>query len=157
MTCVIAHRDGWMVSDRRTTYPGGLIGPYEVSKIKRASNVLAATAGAGVLSDELGEALAGKNEWTAQRAIVHMMKAGEDRGHALLLTPQGMWEIGGMGGVVKVAADYWAIGSGYQFALGWLAAKASLRALTPEDALHAINFASTRVNDVGDGYQVERL
>ncbi len=148
-----------MVADRRTTYPGGLIGPYEVSKIKRASNVLAATAGAGVLSDELGEALTGKNEWTAQRAIVDMLKGqSEPRGHALLLTTRGIWEIGDHGGAVRVAAEFWAIGSGFQFALGWLECLAFHGdRVTPTDAVNAIAFAAERVNDVGDGHQEEWL
>lgn len=160
MTCIIAHRDGWMVADRRQTFESSLIGPYKTAKIKRGPGVLVASAGNGVFQDLIAEELASRS--FAQEAICHVAKVfrthgAEIGGHAIALSAKGICEITSRGAVVWVDADYWAIGSGYPFALGWLAAKASLGALGIEDGLHAINFASTRVNDVGDGVQVERL
>lgn len=161
MTCIIAHRDGWMVADRRQTFQESLIGPYRTAKIKRCGGLLVASSGNGVFQDLIAEALAGASNSgtdTALHAVAQVFREkGDIGGHALALSALGICEITSNGAVCWVDADHWAIGSGYPFALGWLAAKASLGPLGVDDALHAINFASTRTNDVGDGYQVEKL
>lgn len=164
MTCVIAHRDGWMAADRRTVFEGSLIGPFRMSKITRGRQLLVASAGNGVFKDLIVEAIAADARSSLPdadqfRAVVQVFRAkGADiGGHALALTQDGICEITSKGGAVWLDADFWSIGSGYQFALGWLSAIASQRSITPDDALHAIDFAATRTNDVGDGCQVEHL
>lgn len=169
MTLIIAHRDGWMAADRRTVFEHNLIGPYRVSKIKRAPRLLVASAGNGVFADLIQQAID-----NARRDIKHAVpnadyfreivqvfrdKGSDIGGHALALTPNGVCEITSRGGACWLDADYWAIGSGYPFALGYLAgiSQGDSSKVTPETAMHAINFAATRTNDVGDGYQVEHL
>lgn len=158
MTLIIAHRDGWMVADRRTTFDGGLIGPYRINKIKRGRSLLVASSGNGVFADLILEALA-PSPPDEFRAVVQVFRdrGSEIGGHALALMDRGIFELTSRGGAVQLDADFWAIGSGYQFALGWLGAIVSQRKLEIGDALHAITFTSTRVNDVGDGYQVEHI
>lgn len=163
MTCVIAHRDGWMAADRRQTFEGSLIGPYRTMKIKRGAGLLVATSGNGLFQDLVAEALAGAANVgtdTALHAVAQVFreKGADIGGHALALSRIGICEITSRGAICWVDADHWAIGSGYPFALGWLAAVAARGApLLPDVAVDAINFAATRTNDVGDGVQVERL
>jgi ATP-dependent protease HslVU (ClpYQ) peptidase subunit len=162
VTCIIAHRDGWMVADRRETFTGGLIGPYIVNKIKRGNGIIAAACGNGLFQDLIAEAFDETRELApaaAMHALVRVFRnrGSEVGGHALALTADGIYEITSHGALSQLDADHWAIGSGYQFALGWLAAVKASRPITVADALQAINFASTRVNDVGDGYQTEYL
>lgn len=162
MTLIIAHTDGWMVADRRTVFDGGLIGPYLVSQIKRAPGILAACAGNGVLSDLLEETLEERRSGhqDALRAVAKMFRGRSEKdGHALALTPLGIAEITSSGGVVRLNAAYWAIGSGFPFAMGYLEgiAQGDSRLVTPEKAMHAINLAARYTNDVGDGYQTEYL
>jgi len=158
VTCIIAHRDGWMAADRRETFQDALIGPYRTAKINRADGILVASSGSGVLMDLIREALEASGA-DKLRAVVQVFRDKRDgvSGHALALTPSGICEITSTGGLSWLDSDHWAIGSGYPFALGWLGAIAAQRQITPDDALNAINFAATRVNDVGDGIQVERL
>jgi ATP-dependent protease HslVU (ClpYQ) peptidase subunit len=158
VTLVIAHRDGWMAADRRTVFEDCLIGPYRLSKIKRGRRLLVACAGNGVFADFVQEALA-PSPSDELRAVAQVFrdKGSDIGGHALALTPAGICELTSKGGIVWLDADFWAIGSGYPFALGWLSAIAAHRRVAEQDALHAINFVATRVNNVGDGYQIERL
>ncbi len=159
MTLIIAHRDGWMVADRRTVFDDCLIGPYRVSKIKRGRSILVACAGNGVFADLVEEAL-GASPVDELRAVAQVFRdKGDIGGHALALTPDGISEVTSKGGVVHLAAAYWAIGSGYPFALGYMCGR-SMAGTCPIDAAlasDAINFAATFVNNVGDGCQVERL
>jgi ATP-dependent protease HslVU (ClpYQ) peptidase subunit len=86
-------------------------------------------------------------------------KGADIGGHALAVTPDGICEITSKGGVVWLDAAYWAIGSGYPFALGYMQGR-SAAGTCPIDAalaVDAINFAATLVNNVGDGHQVEHL
>ncbi len=169
MTLIIAHRDGWMAADRRTVFEHNLIGPYRVSKIKRAPRLLVASAGNSVFADLIQQAID-----NARRDIQHLVpnadyfrevvqvfrdKGADIGGHALALTPDGLCEITSRGGALWLDADYWAIGSGYPFALGYLAgiSRGDSSKITPDHALDAINFAATRTNDVGDGHQLEYL
>jgi hypothetical protein len=154
MTLIIAHRSGWMVADRRVTFQDSLIGPYVVSKIKRGSGILVASSGNGVFKDLIVESIDG-----GLPAIAKLFRENgrEIGGHALARTAAGICEVTSRGGLEWVDSDFWAIGSGYQFGLGWLAAVASTRPVVPDDAKHAINYAATRVSDVGDGHQLEIL
>lgn len=165
MTLIIAHNDGWMVADRRTVFEGSLIGPYRLSKIKRGRDLLVASAGNGVFGDLIAEAL--EETRSSDHAALHQVakvfreKGSDIGGHALALTRSGICEVTSRGGCVWVDADYWAIGSGYQFALGYLAGIEAAGEhdidIEPAHAIDAIAFAATRVNDVGDGHQIERL
>ncbi|HEY3498221.1 MAG TPA: hypothetical protein VGK73_26165 [Polyangiaceae bacterium] len=161
MTLVIAHKDGWMAADRREVFEGQLLGPYRVNKIKRGQGILVASAGNGVFQCLIQEALddAPPTASDGLRAVIKVFrdKGSEIGGHALALTREGICEITSRGGVSWLASDYWAIGSGYQFAIGYLTGVSGGGAVTDTHALHAINVAERFVNDVGDGYQLERL
>ena len=160
MTCIIAHRDGWMVADRRVTFNGGLIGPYRNRKILSGPGILVGCAGDSVLRTVLTEAMAsctgaGQALQCVARAIRELP---QQRGHALLVTREhGLVEIDSLGHCHELESEYWSIGSGYHLALGWLAGRCGGHAVRPEHAVQAISFASEHVNDVGDGTCVEVL
>lgn len=159
VTCIIASRDGWMVADRRQTFEGSLIGPYRTNKIKRGQGILVASSGHGVFQDLIQEALDGASASGQLRAVVQVFrdKGRELGGHALALTHESICEVTSGGALCWVTSDHWAIGSGYMAALGYLRAASHARPLTPEMAAEAIAFASTLMNDVGDGIQTEML
>ena len=165
MTCIIAHRDGWMCADRRTTFTGGLLGPYVLSKVKRSDGLLWATAGAGVLPTKIKAVLKDDDRYYPAnlKAIqgLFLAQPGDGmQGHALVLTvDRRIYELSSSGELSEIGrkVTHWSIGSGYQFALGYLHAIEKTRKITPKDARAAIAFASTRVNDVGDGFQLEKL
>lgn len=159
MTAIVAHRSGWMCADRRQTFEGSLIGPYRTSKIKRGQGILVASAGNGVFMDLIEEALDAAPASGQLRAVVDVFRSkGQDiGGHALAVTHEGIVEITSAGALCWLTSDWWAIGSGYPFVLGYLQGASGARAVTPEMAAEAIAFASTRVNDVGDGCQTEWL
>jgi hypothetical protein len=158
MTCIVAGRN-WMVADRRSTFEGSLIGPYRTNKIKRGLGILVASSGNGVFLDLIEEALGGAPASGQLRAVVDVFrsKGQEIGGHALAVTADGIAEITSRGSLCWLTSEYWAIGSGYPFALGYLQGASQNRPVTPEMAAEAIAFASTRTNDVGDGIQTERL
>jgi ATP-dependent protease HslVU (ClpYQ) peptidase subunit len=157
VTCIIGHRDGWMVSDRRKTFQDHLLGPYQVEKIIRGPGLLLATSGAGVLGDLAREAIAKtKTTQAAAKAVVQLFREKVE-GHALVLTADMLAEITSTGELCKLQSRYWAIGSGYMVALGYLGALERTRSVTPEDAIAAIELASTLVSDVGDGVHVVAL
>lgn len=161
MTCIVAHRDGWMVADRRMTFQDSLIGPYVVNKIQRGTGLLVATSGCGSLNDRVARVLREEHSQDALRAIQDVFLGSDGRpGHALVLHGQRIFEITSRGSLVELAdqAAYWAIGSGYQVALGYLrACSARCSRVVVAHAISAIDCASTLVNDVGDGHQVEHI
>lgn len=159
MTAIVAHRLGWMVADRRQTFEGSLIGPYRTSKIKRGPGILVASSGHSVFQNLIEEALEAAPASGQLRAVVEVFrgKGGEIGGHALAVTADGIVEITSAGALCWLTSDWWAIGSGYPFVLGYLQGAFRGRPVSPELAVEAIEFASTRVNDVGDGCQIERL
>lgn len=159
MTAIVAHRSGWLVADRRQTFSENLIGPYRTSKIKRGPGILVASSGNGVFQDLIEEALEAAPASGQLRAVVDVFrsKGQEIGGHALAVTAEGIVEITSRGALCWLTSDWWAIGSGYPFVLGYLQGASSARAVTTELAAEAIAWASTRTNDVGDGIQVEHL
>jgi hypothetical protein len=160
VTLIIAHRDGWMAADRRTVFEDCLIGPYRLDKIKRGRGLLVACAGNGVFADLVQEALA-PSPADELRVVAQVFrdKGSDIGGHALAVTPAGICEITSKGGVVWLDADYWAIGSGYPFALGYMQGRSAAGTCPVDTALavDAINFVGPLVNNVGDGCQVEHL
>lgn len=162
MTCIVAHRSGWMVADRRITFSDSLIGPYQINKIIKRPGLLIASAGNAVVGDWIRDCVARWEGENALQEVIDMFRResrSEPLGHALAVTKSGIYEVGGRGCLHTIApeATHWAIGSGYQFALGWLASTEKYMVLRPRHAEAAIEFAATRVNDVGDGVQVELL
>ena len=159
MTAIVAHRSGWMVSDRRQTFNGSLIGPYRTDKIKRGEGILVACAGNGVFIDLVGEVLDAAPASGQLRAVVELFreKGKTLEAVALAVTAEGIAEITSDGALLWLTSEWWAIGSGFELVLGYLQGASQTRPVTPEMAAEAIAFASTRVNNVGDGIQTERL
>jgi hypothetical protein len=161
VTCIIAHRDGWMVADRRTTFAGNLIGPYETEKIIRWPGLLVAVAGNSDIQERVKRALRALGADSAVERVQGVFLEEERQGHAIVLDESGrICELLSNGGVSYLKSDvsYWAIGSGALVVLGYLACcERQYGEVTLEDAQSAIVFAATLVNDVGDGFQVEKL
>lgn len=159
MTCIIAHRLGWMVADRRVTFGENLIGPYQRWKIRRGiPDLLVGVSGRAVVGDLMEEALRQTVDTTAALAkVTELMRSRGEGSSALVLTADALRELDQQGSLLTLSADHWAIGSGYQAALGWLAGACQGRLVTPDDAKHAITFAGSLNSDIGDGFQVERL
>lgn len=148
-----------MAADRRTVFEDCLIGPYRLNKIKRGRALLVACAGNGVFADLVKEALS-PSPADELRAVAQVFRdKGDIGGHALAVSPAGICEITSKGGVVWLDADYWAIGSGYPFALGYMQGRSAAGTCPIDGALavDAINFVATLVNNVGDGCQLETL
>ena len=160
MTCIIAHRLGWMVADRRVTFGEGYTGPYRRNKIRRSSDILVGCAGPAVLSDRIEDALRGDSLVHGNyRAIVATVREHGTGSNTLILTANGITELDQKGAAFDVDAEFWAVGSGFEAALGWLHGRYVARTgcVTPEDAKAAISFAAQLHTDIGDGFQVERL
>lgn len=168
MTCIIAHRSGWMVADRRVTFGDTLIGPYQRDKIVKGCGLLVGVFGKGAVGDRIAESLRpypidpaigtvaehAKNGLEVVRVM--MRHEGEGSG-ALVVTPDGLVLFDQYGTKNRIDADVWACGSGYQAALGWLHGRFLGASIEPKDAQNAISFASALNSDIGDGFQVERL
>lgn len=162
MTCIVAHRDGWMVADRRVNSSETLRNHYDAVKITKRPGLLIATSGFAILRDLVREAVADKEGAEAFNAAVAIIRAqtGEHRGHALAVTSLGVFEICSRGSVSKCAWPFWASGSGYMAALGYLRGFLDadcVGALKPDDAARAIELAAELDCMVGDGTQVEFL
>lgn len=157
MTCIIGHRDGWMVADQRVTF-GPIIGPYEVRKIKRGPGILVGTAGESLFGSLVQDAMESGNIAPGVKGIVDLVRGlSEPEGNAMVLTRGGIWEVDSAGCSYRIESPWWAIGSGNELAQGWLAAVSDMRPVTLRDAQAAIAFAATRLNNVGHGTQVEHL
>jgi ATP-dependent protease HslVU (ClpYQ) peptidase subunit len=149
-----------MAADRRTTFTGGLLGPYQVSKVHKGQGILVAAAGDHLLIDRISEVLPkAKTTNKALESIRAIFRAPNSGGHALVLTADRLIEVTSGGALVDLAKEqlFWAIGSGYQVALGYLAAKHATGRVDGDTAKQAILYASTLVADVGDGFQLETL
>jgi hypothetical protein len=161
VTCIIAHRDGWVVADRRVVCNDQLLGPYAVSKVQRGPGLLVATAGDDQVRARIERALKGAHTIDALRRIQDVFLDAPRAGHALVLLDgnRGMYEVTSAGAVLRISerAPCWAIGSGYMAAIGYLSGVGQTRTITPEVAAEALALCSMLVNDVGDGYQVEHL
>jgi ATP-dependent protease HslVU (ClpYQ) peptidase subunit len=156
MTCIVAHGDGWMVADRRSSFNGGSqIGPFLRTKIRSVNGMLIGTAGAAYCLDVVCKAAENAALHEVNDAISHAIRVECSGEGAILVVHRGcVYEIPSDGTWMRVEQEYWAIGSGYQAALGYLA---GFGIVTPETAAAAINFSATLNVDVGDGTQSVRL
>lgn len=166
MTCIIAHRSGWMVADRRATFDGW-VGPYNVQKILRARccPILIGIAGVGGLIPLIQSAL---RECMTEAGAIECLGAlqrereGKEPANLLVLGEGGIWEIDPSGCAYELKSDIWAIGCGSMTALayieGWRrGAAGEPRHIGTSHAVEAIEFVSAIHTSVGDGTQVELL
>ena len=173
-----------MMADRRTSSNGTLLNPYHPPKIHRAGSYLFGSAGTARLGSLFREfalevRAAGSAtwpDWMVFRQIVRLVRDQPPnerfgQAHALVLSHEGIWEIGSDGSVNQCDPEcqVWAVGSGYQAALGFLEGVLSQRpggasweewrrdAFSSEAGRKAIYCAGLLNADVGDGIQLEQL
>lgn len=160
MTCIVAHRDGWMVADKRQIWGQYGRGPFEVLKIRRWHFSLVGFAGA---TDHIyGAITADDYDKDPADAVCRIMRdaKGDDEYTALVCKRGELGVISGHGVYHSLQANclWWAIGSGMDAALGYLAGiSRHAHKIGPEDAAEAIRFASEIDVGVGDGCHVEVL
>jgi ATP-dependent protease HslVU (ClpYQ) peptidase subunit len=164
MTCIIAHRDGWMVADRRASFDGW-VGPYKVEKIFRCAQLpilvgVSGTAGVKTLMQEATEGCRIHSD--AIRAMVQVQRdrKTEDGTTLLVLSAQGLLEIDPSGYAYELESNIWAVGSGSMTAIAYLAGWSAdwpHRKVSGTTAEAAIKFVGTLNTTVGDGIQAEYL
>lgn len=163
MTCIIGHRSGWMVADRRVTFGDTLIGPYKRDKIRKGCGLLVGIAGSSFAADYVGHQLAkfsgslGDMKDAALYVLGETMREHGRGSSALVVIDSELWLYDEHGARSAIDSSFWAIGSGYQAALGWLHGRLLGGKVEPQDAQNAISFAAQLNSDVGGGWQVERL
>lgn len=157
MTCIIGHRDGWMVADRRATFHDTRVSSFRPEKIVRARDALLALEGMAGVVWRMAPAV-----WSA--TPVHefarlISEHGEDQVSGIAVWRGDVWTVQGCGEMRRVdRADYWCTGSGQELAHGYIAgAVAHDRRVGTLLAVEAIGFASQWNLQCGDGVQVERL
>lgn len=173
MTCIIGHRDGWIVADVAHTFNDFTTCPCYRSKVWRAGvtvgdsvpkqlTALWATCGSSVLSDLVCERLGENPDKSPVVEIAKVFRANPDKGEALIVTHGGdIIHIASSGAILYITGEYWAIGSGYQAALGYLRGVRHLRdkgePVTIEDAQHAIGMAAALNHDVSPSSTFDQL
>jgi hypothetical protein len=156
MTCIIGHRDGWMVADVAHSFTDLTRVPCYTSKLCHWAlpaaagriKIMWATCGSAVLHDKTVRAV----EDDAIQELTAVFRAHPGEGEALVVCGTGdLYHIASSGALMRLTAEYWAIGSGYQAALGYLRGQhegLSEAHVTIEEAKRAIGFASELCMDV---------
>jgi ATP-dependent protease HslVU (ClpYQ) peptidase subunit len=138
-----------------------MTGPYVMNKVGHGPGMLFGCAGSALLQTLILECV--QDISSPEAAISNIVQMLRDRGSresigdTLVLTHDGILEINGDSCILPLDSEYWAVGSGFPFAVGWLAGIRSKRKLTPKDGVNAIQFAATLTMDVGRECQVEYL
>lgn len=175
MTCIIGHRDGWMVADVAHTFNDHTTCPCYQSKVWRAGvrpaegeripwqlTMLWATCGASVLKDLVLDHLSEHQDKSPVVEISKVFRQNPDKGEALIVTAGGdIFHIASSGAILNITGDYWAIGSGYQAALGYLRGVRHQgdkgKPVTIEDAQQAIAMAAMLNHDVSPSSTFDQL
>ncbi len=160
MTCIVAHRSGWIAADRRHSMCDTWRIPVATPKILKYQNCLFASAGAGYVKDRLMYALQGCRDEDILDCMANAMSNMKDRndGHVLVVQNATLFHVDGTGGRYEIAHPFWSIGSGCQAALGYLAgAKRDPADILACHGVSAVEFAATLNTDCGDGVQLEHL
>lgn len=169
MTCIIAHRDGWMVSDRRIT-ANNCIERYAIDKIQRHRKLPILVGTAGCMNtvqrvrDLLDESLH-EHESTIIRRLGELRQAndGKNDGTFIVLTPTRLIEIDTGGGIFEFLGRLGVVGCAVQATMSWF--NGYLRggnpyagnSITTKTACSTIEFLSGVYTGIGDGTQVELL
>lgn len=165
MTCIVAHKDGWMVSDRRVSF-GTYIGPYDVTKIVKHDwhNMLIGVAGVGAFVKSVSTKTKDCASVNDVKQVLSDMclewKARQEDICLLVVTKGVITEFDPSGGMFDISSnyDYWAIGSGSMAAVGYLDGlkKCGVK-ITPDIGIETIQYVSRLNVGVGDGTQMEFL
>jgi hypothetical protein len=165
MTCVIAHKDGWMVADRRVVF-GIDVGPFKVNKVFKDSfsRVLVGVAGIGAFTNHLQDTSAWTSFHAACADVSTKLKEfnssrGEDSSYALVCSKGNVAKIDPSGGIYEVDStyDYWAIGD-RDTAIGYLDGlrEAGVK-IDSAIGIKAIEYVGRSNLGVGDGVQLESV
>ena len=149
MTLCIAHRDGWIVADTRST-SGNEMSPFElepIRKVKKIPNVaVIGTAGDTGVFQRFEKSVWDLDNDSVIRELAAALKAtGMD---AQLLVTTSRKELvfianNGVAFPLQPSQQWWAIGSGRDFAKGWMCAQEYCKVpITRADAIDCIAQAS---------------
>lgn len=160
MSVCIVHRNGWAVSDSRSSYGGnsGRIVPVSAKKLfKVKDHALVASVGSAFLG-QMADIMCsdkGPDEIIGELSTYMMQSDGD--GCLLMVDNEGyMAEICGEGSVEAIEGmDFWAIGSAADLCIGYLSAIAAEREIEPEDAMKAIRSAARFNAHIDDRVQFE--
>lgn len=166
MTCVIAHRDGWMVSDSLCD-TGTYRNQYEVVKMLSTRNVLLGHAGLASHFFVVEKALerASAYDLGANRviAIVDEHEPDTDKNEVLAVwlavtRSRRLLEISaGCIQYFSSGCKWAAIGSGAPVARGYLAARGESAPIDENAALDALRAVSRHVSNVGPPFRLNRF
>jgi len=164
MTCIVAHKNGWMVADEKC-WTGVRPLPTKLQKILRfGDHTLVGWAGLGGATYLLKEAVEDPNYTKPEQVIKCLSEflrhekeqlKQEERHFLVVDVRRVITYIDSAGIPAELSEDYFAIGSGDDSAMGYMA---GLNAnphragdFSALDATHAIRYASTR--DLSVSYQ----
>lgn len=152
MTVIIGHIDGWMVSDTLCLHGNDR---HTTNKILRFDNCLIGVSGLAVVGQVLRKKIGDKDPLEGTIEYLHehpqecdVLYVGKNK-DVVLVTANGT--------LIVPKGKYWAIGSGMDLVLGYLAGKKKLALVEPKDAIEAIAFASTINNSVNAQTTMETL
>ncbi len=158
MTAIVAHRDGWIVADTQSTFHGCMVGPFEVHKIVNFGHTLIGASGLSAFKQQITKPLANKTEDKLPAALQKYLEEKSPDVYVLLVNSKGRlskFDSAGCEYPVKPSFDFWAIGSGADHTLGWLACIQQQRKVTPQDAVKAIEYAAACVTTVNSTCDIE--
>ncbi len=157
MTCIIGHRDGWMVADVAHSFTDLTRCPCYTSKVLFYAvpntggrmKFIWASCGNSVLYDKTATAIR-EDSPSPLGDLAGVFREFRNEGEALVVCSSGdIYQISTSGALLKMEAEYWAIGSGYQAALGFLRGQGH-DAVSINDAKQAIAFAAELCTDVSE-------
>lgn len=165
MTCIVAHKDGWMVADQRVSF-GTYIGPYVVKKILKLDwpKMLIGVAGCGaflqVLPNRIKECSTEQQVLEVLSDLCRSYKAGGEDMSLIVTCSNKIIELDPSGGMYEVNSryDFWAVGSGSTGAIGYIdGLKECGVNIDSSVGVRAVEYISKINVGVGDGFQVEKL
>jgi|SRR5690606_16587795 len=160
MSVCIAHRDGWIVTDSRSS-SGPLVAPTSATKaFKVGDHTLVTVAGSAVhcIYTELAVAEASIDAVPAFLSKYVYDKGGAEVGMLITNKNRQLIEICGAGSLEELdVVEYWAIGSAADRCLGYLARIGEKRTVRPRDACNAIKMAAKFDSSIDDRCQVYKL
>lgn len=139
MTCIIGHRDGWMVSDSMASDGNGRRFGGAVKKIYTVGDhtLIGVSGNAGfdfIAREAIEDAAQDVNRSVAVLGDWVRENYRDECGYVIVVvnTKRELWEIDSCGAILQVDSDYWAIGSGAETAQAFLSGIAYGRGATPQ-------------------------
>lgn len=149
MSCIVAHRSGWILGDTRLS-GGGEICVTDTKKVQRAGkHSLVSAVGefklSGMVEKIITETAEGNTDVLVQQLCDFFLEHGDDLNGEVVVVGNGRIYVVTSGHYYEPSDDYHANGSGRGVAYGYLKGleKGSGRAITMQDAGDAIRLSST--------------